>query len=859
VNATPKVISCIFNGNSANSGGGMSTFVNYAHLTVANCIFANNSVTVFGGGIVGSDNMDITNCTFSGNSALSGGGAIYTNHDSPIVTNCILWGDTPNEIYWIGGAPIVNHSDVQGGWGGGTGIKDVNPLFVDAANGDFHLQPLSQCINSGDNAAPSLPDSDFEGHLRKYPSGGTVDMGADEYVPLPSDVWVDDDWVGTIPGMGVDGHLFGYDAFDHIQTGINLVALSGTVHVAEGTYTENIDFKGKDITVKSENGAALTTIDGCAAGTVVTFDDGETSGAVLDGFTITNGNGFTGGGIYCSHSSPTIINNIITENHAFYLGGGIYVCYITNPLTIKGCTITENSAGLQGGGIGCHDATLTLRNVTISGNSAQWGGGIFAHVSTALTLENTIVAFSARGEAVLCNDPGSTATLTCCNVYGNAGGDYVGSIAGQGETNNNISEDPLFCDGSGDDYSLHSNSTCAEENNPLCGQIGSELVLCGPTTFYVKHDNTGDFERIQTAIDEVPTGSVIQLDEGTYTGTGNRDLDFRGKALTLRGLINNPEECQIDCQGSPTSQRRGFYFHSNEGADSVVEGILIKNGYVDVGGGILCENSSPTLNNVYFSRNQATDDGGGLACVDHASPTLSGCFFDYCEVGDDGGGLYAYDWSSPMLNDCIFRWNEAADRGGGALFVVNSFPELTGCVFYGNTGMNGGGACFVYAEGPMTDCLFYDNTATFGGGLQCYGNAQCILTRCTFSGNGASSGGGLYCRNNSSPSLHNSIIAFSTQGQAVARQANDCNPTLACSNLYDNAGGDWVGCIAGQAGTNGNISKNPLFCNVTYKNFALHELNREETSPSRMRSATLLTGAPSNSRTVDSPARGTKT
>jgi len=823
VNATPKVISCIFNGNSADLGGGMSTLVYYAHLTVANCIFANNSATVFGGGIVGSGNMDITNCTFSGNSALSGGGAIYTNHDSTRVTNCILWGDTPNEIYWIGGAPIVNHSDVRGGWGGGTGNKDVNPLFVDAANGDFHLQPLSQCIDSGDNAAPSLPDSDFEGHLRKYPSGGTVDMGADEYVPLPSDVWVDDDWVGTIPGTDVDGHLFGYDAFDHIQTGINLVALSGTVHVAEGTYTENIDFKGKDITVKSENGAALTTIDGGAAGTVVTFDDGETSGAVLDGFTITNGNGFTGGGIYCSNSSPTIINNIITENHALIVGGGIFVGHITNPF-IKGCTITENSAGNQGGGIGCYAATLTLRNVTISGNSAQWGGGIFARNSSALTLDNCIITFSTDGEAFFYNDPGSSATLTCCDVYGNSGGDYVGSIAGQNGINDNISHDPLFCDAAGGDYSLHSNSPCATDNNP-CGQIGSEPAGCDPTTYYVNCDRSGDFEWIQTALDEVPSGSIIQLEECVYGDPGNRDLDFKGKAVTLRGLINNPEDCQIDidCQGSPTCQRRGFYFHSNEGADTVVEGILIKNGYADVGGGILCENSSPTLNNVYFSRNQATDDGGGLACVDHASPTLSGCLFDYCEAGDDGGGLYAYDWSSPMLNDCIFGWNKAADRGGGALFVVNSFPELTGCVFYGNTGMNGGGACFVYAEGPMTDCLFYDNTATFGGGLQCYGNAQCTLTRCTFLGNAASSGGGVYCRNNSSPSLHNTIIAFSTQGQAVARQANDCNPTLACSNLYDNAGGDWVGCIAGQAGTNGNISKNPLFCNVTYKDFTLHE------------------------------------
>jgi len=348
-----------------------------------------------------------------------------------------------------------------------------------------------------------------------------------------------------------------------------------------------------------------------------------------------------------------------------------------------------------------------------------------------------------------------------------------------------------------------------------------------PSTIFVDDDASGfedgtaehPFDTIKEGIDFAGPHDTVQVANGTYTGPGNKNIDFQGKAITVRSQSGNPDACIIDCE----SDGRGFHFHSNEGASSVVEGILIKNGYADVGGGILCENSSPTFNNVYFSNNQATDDGGGLACVDHASPSLNGCLFDYCEAGDDGGGLYAHNWSSPMLNDCIFRWNEAADRGGGSNFTVNSFPELTGCVFYGNIGVNGGGACFVYAYGPMSDCLFYDNTASFGGGLQCYGNAQCTLTGCTFSGNGAPNGGGVYCRNNSSPSIVNTIIAFSSQGQAVARHATDCNPTLACSNLYDNAGGDWVGCIAGQAGTNGNISEDPLFCNVTYKDFTLRE------------------------------------
>lgn len=820
------------------SGRGGGIYCNYGSSDIINNLITGNGASApAGGGVcLNRGYANIINCTISGNSGdyTNGGGVYVILPAGKTVKNCIIWDNRWPEMT---GAPYVEYSCIRGGWTGGTGNIGSNPNWVTGPGGDYYLSlsPTNDCVDSG---------SDMASNICFTTAGGIRCMAQ---LTTRTDEINDTGQVDM--GFHYGRNLYVPDDCATIQCAINLALTGDTIIVRPGIYVENIDFIGKAISVKSEQGPEVTTIDGGATWTVVTFDSGESSDAVLDGFTIKNGKGFTGGGIYCLNSSPTITNNIITENLAS-VGGGIYVggagstphitdnsikkntaddgggglsCSKTTLLTIEGNTITENSAGVCGGGIECRNAILTLRNVTISGNSAAGGGGIYAYSSTALTLENSVITFSAQGEAVLCNDPGSSATLTCCDVYGNSGGDYVESIAGQNGINGNISQDPLFCDAAGGDYSLHGNSPCATENNPGCGQIGSEPAGCDPTTYYVNCDGTGDFEWIQTALDEVPPGSIIQLEECIYTGPGNRDLDFKGKEVTLRGLISNPEDCQIDCQGSASSQYRGFHFHSNEGASSVVEGILIKNGYADDGGGILCENSSPTFNNVYFSRNQATDDGGGLACVDHASPSLSGCLFDYCEAGDDGGGLYARNWSSPMLNDCIFRWNEAADRGGGAVFVVNSFPELTNCVFYGNIGVNGGGACFVYAYGPMTDCLFYDNTASFGGGLQCYGNAQCTITRCTFSGNGASSGGGVYCRNNSSPSLINTIVAFSTQGEAVARLETNCNPTMTCCDVYGNSGGDWVGYIAAQAGINGNISEDPLFCNATYKDFTLNE------------------------------------
>src|SRR5262249_30583777 len=95
-----------------------------------------------------------------------------------------------------------------------------------------------------------------------------------------------------------------------IQAGIQAAANGDTVLVAPGTYRENVNFLGKLITVQSSGGPAVTIIDGGRAGSVVTFENGESTSAVLKGFTIENGNAPSqGGGISISSASPTITGN----------------------------------------------------------------------------------------------------------------------------------------------------------------------------------------------------------------------------------------------------------------------------------------------------------------------------------------------------------------------------------------------------------------------------------------------------------------------------------------------------------------------------------------------------------------------
>src|SRR5262249_544466 len=149
-------------------------------------------------------------------------------------------------------------------------------------------------------------------------------------------------------------------------------------------------------------------------------------------------------------------------------------------------------------------------------------------------------------------------------------------------------------------------------------------------------------------------------------GEGNKNLDFRGKAITVRSESNDPALCIVDCQQAG----RGFNFHSGETAASTVSGLTIQNGQVsDAGGGIYCNNSSPTVTHCIFSGNR--------------SPTLS-------DPSRGGGGMYNFG-SSPTVTYCLFTGNSAAPIGGGMMNEFQSSPTVTDCTFVGNTGFAGGG------------------------------------------------------------------------------------------------------------------------------------------------------------------------
>ncbi|MCD6395809.1 MAG: hypothetical protein J7M40_20180, partial [Planctomycetes bacterium] len=125
--------------------------------------------------------------------------------------------------------------------------------------------------------------------------------------------------------------------------------------------------------------------------------------------------------------------------------------------------------------------------------------------------------------------------------------------------------------------------------------IAAIIALAASTTPAAElHVGPGEtYTTIQSAIDTAEPNDIVIVADGTYTGDGNRDLDFNGKAITVRSQ-NGPENCIVDCQGTSNEPHRGFHFHSGEDVNSRIEGLTITGGYsADNGGAFLCVGGSP--------------------------------------------------------------------------------------------------------------------------------------------------------------------------------------------------------------------------------------------------------------------------
>jgi hypothetical protein len=237
------------------------------------------------------------------------------------------------------------------------------------------------------------------------------------------------------------------------------------------------------------------------------------------------------------------------------------------------------------------------------------------------------------------------------------------------------------------------------------------------------------YPTIQEAIDHALEGSTIVVADGVYSGEGNRDIDFRGKAITVQSE-KGAATCIIDCNGTQEQPHRGFYFHSGEDANSTIIGLTITKGYADIGGGILCNDASPsivgcviTLNSARTHDNSEGGRGGGIYC-DKASPSVIDCLITHNIAfeafgGGYGGGIYCDD-SNALIAGCTLSNNEARHGQGealfgglgGAIYSQGGSPVISNCPVSDNhAGPYDTASVHCYGGGPtITGCTISDRT-----------------------------------------------------------------------------------------------------------------------------------------------------
>ncbi|MCK4340196.1 MAG: right-handed parallel beta-helix repeat-containing protein [Phycisphaerae bacterium] len=364
----------------------------------------------------------------------------------------------------------------------------------------------------------------------------------------------------------------------------------------------------------------------------------------------------------------------------------------------------------------------------------------------------------------------------------------------------------------------------------------------------VKPGGGGDFATIQSAIDSssVVNGDIVELwtngGSDPFTGTGNRNIDFSGKAVTIRSKTGNwgrwtsatsryyeqggACDTVIDCNANAADTARGFLFNSGEGTDSVLEGVTITDGYTSMYGGAIYgpTNAEPTIVNCIMHHNESAN-GGAIAGNNNFRAWFVQCIICTNTARQKGGGAFCNLSStySPFFVQCWINNNEAID--GGGMYLKDCVTNCCTCLFSDNAATSTGGA-FVSDNSTNVMChsKFTGNTAGSKGCVARLINSSTVdFYYCTITNNGSSSqqiDAAISVGTGCTVIAEQTIVANTKGGQAVAGEGTATATFTAC-NVYGNSGGDWVGLIEGQdedeRGRGAcNFSADPLFCGVGF-------------------------------------------
>ena len=312
---------------------------------------------------------------------------------------------------------------------------------------------------------------------------------------------------GEIIHVGIGG---GY-IYNTIHDGITAASNGDTVLVHDGIYTgsgnRDLSLQGKEIILKSVNGATNCIIDVAASNdewhNAFSLTSGETNATVIDGFTITGGYTYQGGGMYIEGSSPSIRNSVFTGNTGGF--GGAIALYNSDAI-ISNSLIYENTGWDIGGGIyyGSYGGTLSdvlIRNSTIAKNT---GEGIYGYKGN-MNLFDTIVWGNDVSYLDIQIALGKSSMLVdYSDIEGGEAGIYVDAYGVLNWGDNNIFDDPEFTIGPlGNHYLSH--IAAGQLVDSPCINVGSDLAISlGLDVYTTRTDTVGDIGIVDMGYHYIP-------------------------------------------------------------------------------------------------------------------------------------------------------------------------------------------------------------------------------------------------------------------------------------------------------------------------------------------------------------------
>ncbi len=490
--------------------------------------------------------------------------------------------------------------------------------------------------------------------------------------------------------------------YTSIQEGIDNAADGDIILVYPGTYYENIDYTGKNITVASKYYTTgdevyinCTIIDGNNNGSCVTLNNEETDAEIF-GFTITNGSGY------------------FISNHNYYAGGGFFLSNISVHLSH---IIVENNEADYGGGICIYSSswnTLQFTNVTIINNFSQIGGGMY---------------FSGEGNA-------SFSESDKCNIYLNYAA-YGSDIYNQLGTLHVIVDtftvqEPNKFYATAPDSGLYQGEVTVDNQNHKIETINQDVYISPDGN----NANSGlnwneSFQNIYHALIMIQSDSThpntIYIDEGTYSPSVTGEFFALGGKDNISFIGTGKEFTILD------AEQTANLFEIRNVSDLLVKNVTLKNGQNCYDGGVSIESHSSThFDDIILKNNNCMDDG--VSQIELYSDCTSS--FHNVEVistfETNGVALQVCNNTSLLLNKCKIIGNvvEPSTCNFGACFFANNCsPVFINTLIAENSGPISSGISILwgYKQMYVINSTIVDNKDCSEGTINLVGNSHITL------------------------------------------------------------------------------------------------------------------------------------